>query len=134
MQQLGNNYRHKMDKSSFNKFCQLKMHSTIWACVSDDLLLIFKNLEKCDISKMCKTFIQSKISSVCCLAYVLLFLFFKSARPVCYRLHFKSIKITHTQDPSFFFFFKSQFLHFKPKAKDNCSETPLKFCPLKFTY
>ena len=66
-----------------------KMHSTILVCATDDLLMIFKNLEKCDISKMCKTFIQSKISSIWC--------FFKSARPVCNRLHFKSIN--YTQNP-----------------------------------
>ena len=71
---------------------------------TDDLLMIFKNLEKCDISKMFKTFIQSQISSVWC--------FFKSARPVC--LHFKSIKTTHKT----LFLPKSRFLHFIPKTAE----------------
>ena len=84
----------------------------------------FKNLEKCDNLKMHKLSILIKILSVLC--------FLESAGPVYYYLHLNLIK----QHSNPFFFKKVNFFAFDPKncgLKDNFSEIPLNFFPLKCT-
>ena len=87
--------------------------------------MIFKNLEKCSISKMREKTALSNISSVLC--------FSMSVRHVCNHPNFNLIK---TALKSHFFFKKVDFSIFEPQKNEmelNCFEAPLNFRLLKCT-
>ena len=101
------------------------MHSTILACASDDFQKSFENSKNVLFQKCVQIYHKQKRKY---------FMFFKSARPDCNHMHFKSIK---NALKIFFLSITVDICIFNQKnyaVKNSCPKTLLNFYPLKCTY